>query len=404
MHIVFFADQHPDSLGGAQVSMRLQKRYLEEAGHTVTVVAPRMHAPHAPDRRHDAGYVDTPSMPITGDREYALTWPGRRTDAFVDRALAARLPADIVHVQADFWGAIAGHRYAQRHGLPVVHTMHNRVGVGLRATLPTPRLALRVLTAWQHGMLHTARSGADAWAYLRGFAALATAVTAPSAHFAARLQQHGVVPGVGRHEAAPTVDVVWNGIDDTALDVALNARATRHPGPPRLIWLGRMSPEKRLLPFLSALCDSGVRADVQVLGSGVQRRAAERLIDRRRPAASVVFGGRMTYADTLRRIADADAVVQTSIGFETQGMTVFEGASLGTPAILCDPDIGRELGEGFWLTADASPAALVRTLTQAAADIDAGTPPVPSPVVAERFRQSSRTRAMVDVYERVLGR
>ena len=44
MHIVFFGDQHLDSLGGAQVSMRLQREFLERAGHTVTVVAPRMHA------------------------------------------------------------------------------------------------------------------------------------------------------------------------------------------------------------------------------------------------------------------------------------------------------------------------------------------------------------------------
>ncbi|UUT36281.1 glycosyltransferase [Microbacterium elymi] len=163
-----------------------------------------------------------------------------------------------------------------------------------------------------------------------------------------------------------------------------------------------MSPEKRLLPFLDALCDSGLRADVQVLGGGAQRRAAERLIERRGPEASVVFGGRMTYVETLRRIAEADAVVQTSIGFETQGMTVFEGASLGTPAIISDSDIGAELGSGYWQVPDASTAGLAQTLTRAAADIADGSGPTPNPVVAERFRQSSRTAAMLEVYGRVL--
>ncbi len=47
MHVVMFGDQHLESLGGAQVSMRLQRRFLEKAGHTVTVVAPRMHGPRA---------------------------------------------------------------------------------------------------------------------------------------------------------------------------------------------------------------------------------------------------------------------------------------------------------------------------------------------------------------------
>ena len=92
--------------------------------------------------------------------------------------------------------------------------------------------------------------------------------------------------------------------------------------------------------------------------------------------------------------------MQTSIGFETQGMTVFEAASLGTPAIVTDPDIGGELGSGFWQVPDASVAALAETLRVAASDIAAGTAPVPEPTIRERFRQSSRTAAMVEVYER----
>ena len=47
MHVVMFGDQHVESLGGAQVSMRLQRRFLEKAGHTVTIVAPAMHGARA---------------------------------------------------------------------------------------------------------------------------------------------------------------------------------------------------------------------------------------------------------------------------------------------------------------------------------------------------------------------
>jgi 1,2-diacylglycerol 3-alpha-glucosyltransferase len=406
VHVLFFADQHLDSLGGAQVSMRLQRKYLERAGHTVTVVAPAMHGPRA--RAGGAGDdIDLPSVPITPDREYAFTWPGRRTDRWLDRALGDRAlgdralrgrgAVDLVHVQADFWGAFIGHRFAARHGVPVVHTMHNRVDVGIEATAPAPRLVLRGLNAWQRRALRdagvAASAGVDGWAYLRRFAERSAAVTAPSGHFARRLEQHGVFP---------RVDVVWNGIDDDILDAALAARTPRIPGPPRLIWLGRMSPEKRLLPFLDALADSGVRADVEVVGGGAQLAAARRLVARRRPAASVTFAGRLSYPETLRRIAAADAVVQTSIGFETQGMTPFEAAALGTPAIISDPDIGRELGSGFWSVRDASTAALADAVRAAVADIAAATPVTPDPAVADRFRQSSRTAAMLDVYDSAL--
>nr|WP_221446729.1 glycosyltransferase family 4 protein [Microbacterium thalassium] len=417
-----FADQHVESLGGAQVSMRLQRRFLEKAGHTVTIVAPAMHGPRGRAVAPDAAYVDTPSIVITPDREYSFTWPGRRTDRWVDAALASRPPVDVVHIQGDFWGAFIGHRFASRHGLPVVHTMHNRVDVGIEATTPFPGLVLRVLGAWQRRALgvpdEAEPAGHDGWAFLRRFAGRSDAVTAPSSHFARRLEEHGVVPGRptllrtpeearraladGIAPAAAGVDVIWNGIDDDVLDAALAAAPPeRAPGRPRFVWLGRMSPEKRLLPFLEAVAESGIDADVEVIGGGGQLRAAQRLVAKRAPTASVVFAGRLPYAETLRRIAAADAVVQTSIGFETQGMTVFEAASLGTPSVVSDRDIAEELQAGHWTVDGESVGALADALRAASADIAAGRSPLPHPTVRERFRQSSRTAAMVDVYRRV---
>ncbi|MFB7249706.1 glycosyltransferase family 4 protein [Microbacterium sp. NPDC056234] len=403
MHIVLFGDQHLDSLGGAQVSMRLQRRFLERAGHTVTVVAPRMHAGRGADSSSgaaDPAYLDTPSTPITLDREYSMTWPGKRVDRFLDHAFASRPPVDLVHVQADFWGAFIGHRFAHRHGIPVVHTMHNRVDVGLAAVTPLHRPVLAVLNAWRRSAMRGIGErvpGADGWAYLRGIAQGSSAVTAPSGHFARRLE---------RHDVFRPVDVVWNGIDDDLLDRVLASRDAREPGRPRFVWLGRMSPEKRLLPFLEAVVASGVDAEVEVIGGGGQLRAAERIA---RGHDGVRFAGRLSYPETLARIAAADAVVQTSIGFETQGMTPFEAAALGTPTVVCDPDIGAELRGGQWLVprSDAPEAervaALADTLRIAASDIAARTAPEPDAEVAESFRQSSRTAAMIAVYERVLA-
>ncbi|MDN3496754.1 glycosyltransferase family 4 protein [Planococcus sp. APC 4015] len=413
MHVVMFGDQHVESLGGAQVSMRLQRRFLEKAGHTVTLVAPALHGARARSVAWDAAYLDTPSVPITPDREYSMTLPGSRTDRWVDRGLAGRPPVDVVHVQADFWGAFTGHRFAARHALPVVHTMHNRVDVGIEATAPFPTTTLRALNAWERRSLGSSSPGSDGWAFLRRMAERSDAVTAPSTHFACRLEAHGVVPGSGSR-----VDVIWNGIDDGLLDETLRqaqgpdgSPEARAPGAPRLVWLGRMSPEKRLLPFLEAVAASGATVDVEVIGGGGQLTEARRLVERGAGAASVVFAGRMPYADTLRRIAAADAVVQTSIGFETQGMTIFEAASLGTPAIVSDPDLAAELGSGFWAvgggvdaapaSADASVAALAETIRRAAADIVSGDAVTPDPTIRERFRQSSRTAAMVEVYDRV---
>nr|BFF09768.1 hypothetical protein GCM10025699_10710 [Microbacterium flavescens] len=299
-----------------------------------------------------------------------------------------------------------------------MHTMHNRVDVGIEATAPFPGVVLATLNTWQRASLDVQSSGdadgSDGWAFLRRFAGRSHAVTAPSTHFARRLEEHGVVPGGRRgildlHSPDSHVDVVWNGIDDEILDATLaEAPIERVAGPARLVWLGRMSPEKRLLPFLEALAESGVRAEVEVIGGGGQLAAARRLVSRSKPAATVVFAGRSPYAETLRRIAAADAVVQTSIGFETQGMTIFEAASLGTPSIVSDPDLAAELGSGFWpvgggRAAADSTAALAAALRAAVADIEAGTTPAVDPTIRERFRQSSRTAAMIEIYDRVIA-
>lgn len=410
MHIVFFGDQHLQSLGGAQVSMRLQREFLERAGHTVTVVAPRMHGSRATasSAAADAAYVDLPSMPITADREYSMSWPGRATDRFLDRAMTHRPPVDLVHVQADFWGAFIGHRFAHRHGIPVVVTMHNRVDVGIAAVTPLHRPVLAALNAWRRVALRGIGGrvpGSDGWAFLRGLAAPASAITAPSTHFARRLEEHGVFP---------TVDVVWNGIDDDVRAATLTvAPDVREPGRPRFVWLGRMSPEKRLLPFLEAFVAAGADAELEIIGGGAQRAAAEKIVA---GLPHVRFAGKLSYPQTLARIAAADALVQTSIGFETQGMTPFEAATLGTPSIISDPDIAAELGGGFWAVDDSAPAgsespreqegrriaALAETLRQAASDIESGRAPRPVPATAEAFRQSSRTAAMIEIYRRVL--
>ncbi|MDZ8200859.1 glycosyltransferase family 4 protein [Microbacterium sp. SSW1-59] len=401
MHVVMFGDQHVASLGGAQVSMRLQREFLERAGHVVSIVAPALHGRRGAAVAPDPALLDVPSLPITIDREYSLSWPGARADRWIDGVLVARPPVDIVHVQADFWGAFLGHRFAARHDLPVVHTMHNRVDVGIAATTPAPRATLRALTVWQRHAIASKTRGVDGWTYLRRFAERASAVTAPSSHFARRLEAHGVVPAGGNGE----VDVIWNGIHDDLLDEVRRSAPARGSMRPRLVWLGRMSPEKRLLPFLQALAFTRPDADVEIIGGGGQLRAAQRFVTAHGMDAatgtSVGFAGRLPYAETLRRIHRADAVVQTSIGFETQGMTVFEAASLGTPALVSDPDIAGELGAGRWDVADGSVEALGEAIRVAVADIAAGTAAVPDAGVAEAFRQSSRTAAMIEVYDRV---
>ena len=393
MHILMFSDQHADSLGGVQVSIRLQKRFLEQAGHTVTVCAPKMHREHT----GDPDYVDTPSIPITLDREYSMTFVGRRADRFLDRALAGRPRVDVVHVQADYWGAMLGYRYAARHGIRAVHTFHNHMEFGLEQVVPFPKVAIRALLWWERRVLRPAKSSLapSAWAYLNELALRAGASTAPSGHFAALLE---------RKRAASDVEVVLTGADDAVLEQVLRDAPTRPAGRPLFVWMGRMSAEKRILEYLEAIRLADVDAEFRLYGAGLLFSRAQAFVRDNGLAGRVVFAGKVPYPDALAAIASADALVQTSIGFETQGMTVFEAAALGTPSIISDPNIAGELPDGvYWQPADGSVAALAATLRLVAADVASGSKLVVEPQTSRAFRQSFQTNRMIGVYERVLA-
>ena len=422
MHILIVTDQHAESLGGVQVAIRLQRRFLERLGHRVTIAAPALHRPSyttAPEDRE--AYLDLPSRPITRDREYGLTWPGSRTDRVIAARLS-RLPrVDLVHVQGDFWGALIGLRVARGLGVPVVHTMHNNVDEGTRAVSPLAPVAFQALRLWRALCLGRPRGAVSrgargsrgslaprgAWRYLAELVAEAAIVAAPSGHFAEALRTHGV---------AETVEVSPNGVDDDEI-AAVRALPRSPRTRPRLVWLGRMSQEKRIIEFIEAIAESGIDADVALHGAGLLLPRVERRIVELGLADRVTIPGPVPYRDALIAMHDADALVQTSVGFETQGLTPFEAAALGTPTVYCDPRIADDVAAApAWRADGASVSALADALRRAVGELaggaggggagrasGAGGLRVPA-ATGERFLQSARVAELEKLYARALGR
>jgi glycosyltransferase involved in cell wall biosynthesis len=83
--------------------------------------------------------------------------------------------------------------------------------------------------------------------------------------------------------------------------------------------------------------------------------------------------GRLPHKKLVSTFATADAVCQTSLGFETQGMTVYEAISVGTPVFVVDPQIAGELPtENVWLSKKPDVDAMAKSLRAMVADIRAG--------------------------------
>lgn len=399
MHILIVTDQHPASLGGAQVAIRTQRASLEGLGHRVSIAAPALHRPgfQASDADREA-WIELPSRPITKDREYGISWPTRRSDRVLAKALQGRPPVDIVHVQGDFWGAMIGIRAARGLRVPLVFTLHNNVDHGTRAVTSLAPIVFLALRAWRRLALGRPRGTVEktargAWRYLAELAADADAVLAPSGHFAAQLERRGV---------ADSVEIVRGGVDDALIARARSSTRSERVRP-QLVWLGRMSQEKRVLEFIDAIHRSGIDADVRLFGAGIlvkqvrERIAAYGLEDR------VQVVGPVAHEAALAALRDADALVQTSVGFETQGLTPFEAAALGTPTIFCDPVIAEDVGvDPGWRVAGDSVDALAQALSSAVAEIrssEGGMRVDQAQTTA--FLQSEQTRKLLEIYARV---
>lgn len=387
MHIAIFLDQHLHTLGGVQTSVKLQKKYLERLGHKVTICSPASHG----HRNGGEGFVITPSFAISDRGEYHATIPSAKIERRIDAAFAKLPPVDIVHVQADYWGAILGLSFAKRHSIPSVVTFHNNVQVGIDKTLGKPvgrllilmmrSLARRTISKKWHG------PASEPWNYLNNIALHADTLLTPTNHFARDLKAHGM-----RGE----VIAMSNGIDD---DVLAQTKRRPHGGEPVFLWAGRMSREKLLPEYIEAIHRSGVPAQFWIYGAGEDKLIAKRLVKRHK-IPHVKFKGVIPYQEMIDTFATADVLVQTSINFETQGMTVFEAAMLGTPVILRDPLIAEDFPpDAFWPVPGPSVDELATTIRQAYDDIKSGKRGLFKMDNKYNYRQSIMTAKVVKIYE-----
>jgi 1,2-diacylglycerol 3-alpha-glucosyltransferase len=391
MHVLIFCEQHPHTLGGAQVSVNLQAEFLERAGHVVTFVSPALRSGPVDDER----FIDLPSRAIPTVREYTWIWPNIEHLAQIERALLDRPAVDVVHVQSDFWGAALGYRYGRQHDLPIVHTMHHRLDVGVDRSIPFPGLFYALLSQWQKWSLgeDAVSRPRNAFAYLAGYAHHSDVVTAPSEHFARLLTEKDVVS-----RRYPEIAIVPTGVNDDVLDAVAHQPRNAH-SPALVVWVGRFSPEKRLLEFLDGVAQCDEPLDVIIVGDGALAPKAKA-----RATPNVTFVGAVSYDRAIELIADADVLVQTSHDFETQGMTVTEAVSMGTHVVLADPAVAEGLPtELVTVTADLSPEALGEALARAARTrVTTQRPRDLSNLTS--FRQSHRTAQMIVEYRRAIAR
>jgi glycosyltransferase involved in cell wall biosynthesis len=384
-------DQHPHSLGGVQTSVMLQKKYLNRNGVQVTIFAPK-----SKRMVQDPDIKVIPSSYATFGREYSVVWSLRKASKFCQSQYEAQ-HFDLVHLQGDFAAASLAIELAKSRNLPIVYTSHTNVDVMANKLIGKPlKIVLLRFFTWQHAhFLKIANHPKvfTAFEYMGFVHRNMDKVLAPSSHYAKLLKSKGV---------AEEVEVVINGVDDELLtDLKRNTPIPQKPV--HFVWAGRMQPEKRLLQALEAFARAKGKATLDVYGFGPLERAAKNFVRARRLSKRVKFHGKLPHRDILQVFADADAVMQTSIGFETQGLTVYEAAAVGTPTILCDPNISAELPQGSnWLDQAGTIKGLAKTIKKANKDILEGNTKREALADNKWLHQSEISKKTMALYEQMI--
>jgi glycosyltransferase involved in cell wall biosynthesis len=165
-----------------------------------------------------------------------------------------------------------------------------------------------------------------------------------------------------------------------------------------------MQPEKRILQTIEAFAKAKTNATLAIYGFGPLERAAKNLVRARVLTKRIKFYGKLPHREILQVFVDADVVMQTSIGFETQGLTVYEAASVGTPTLLCDPMIAAEMPAGSsWVDEEGSIGSLAKTIKFANKQVSEGNTKRETLADNRWLYQSEISKKTIDLYQQMIS-
>jgi glycosyltransferase involved in cell wall biosynthesis len=335
MRIVIVTEQYLPMLGGvATVTLNLSQD-LAAAGHQVWVVAPS--EGHHNEHTHDG--------PVQVSRFASFEWPsydGQRI-AFPPVAPLRRLlhgsRPDVVHIHSPIVLGNLAQLLAGTLRIPVVATNHY-MPINMSPSLSTDPLLGKSFEAL-------------AYSYLVSFYNRCDYVTVPTDTALGLLKQHGL------RVAARAIS---NGIDlarffPASRDESLRRRYGLPADRPLLLYLGRLSDEKRVHVLLDAMAQLQVPAHLAIGGSGPASADLEARADALGIRTRVTFLGRVADEDLAATYRLADVFVMPSVA-ELQSVATLEAMAVGRPVVAADagalPELVLDGANGYRFTPDDS--------------------------------------------------
>ena len=380
MRIGMMLDMYKPYISGVTHYVTLNKRVLEQQGHTVFVFT-FAGENYEDDELH---VVRSPGLPLSV-RETGLSLNLRYSLAAQRKVRSM----DVIHVHHPFLSGQLALRYARARGVPVIFTNHTRYDLYAHHYLPS-----FIPEAVSQTFLHS---------YLPNFCQQCDLVIAPSPGTAAVLRELGV---------AAEMKVIPNGIDLSPFRGLGVVRPRAELGLPDgkvvLMYLGRLGPEKNLAFLLRAF--SGVAAAcpeavLALVGDGPESDNLRDQAQKSGLATRVLFLGQVPHDDVQDYLRAADVFV-TASQTEVHPFSLIEAMAAGLPALgIVSPGVGDTIVDGVngeLSTPDL--AVFTAKLVRLVLDRDRRRALAEQALVTSQHFDINRTSALVfSEYERLAG-
>ncbi len=375
MRIGMMADTYKPHISGITNYIELNKRVLEQAGHTVYVFT-FGDSDYEDNERH---IIRSPGLPLT-DTGYYLSFQYNR------KAKALVQSMDIVHVHHPFLSGRLALRYCRRLNIPIVFTNHTRYDIYAQTYLP----------GLSEGLTETLLK-----TYMPDFCKAVNLVISPSAGMATMLRKFKV---------DSPITVVPNGIETARFQNSAPLARSNFGFSPEdilLIYAGRLAPEKNL-PFLLKAFSGAAQAiknlHLLLVGDGPERKDLQEQAAASPVAGNIHFTGRVDYAKLPGYLAMSDIFVTASLS-EVHPLSLSEAMAAGLPALGVESvgvsDIIQDNTTGLLARNDL--AAFTAKLTRLCLETNLRqTMSAAARKQSERYNIEHTSQTMLDHYQRLI--
>lgn len=364
-----FSDCYLDFTGGIVSSIKAQKSELEKLGHTVYVFTTGFSR-----KETEIEKLKKQHIYVVPSCRLFFRWvaPISRRPAVIEKWLMANFPElkdfDVFHIHYEAGCSIAGIRLGRKLGVPIVQTMHGREDAGEEKIIPWGlrtfvAVVLNLIHSWylphkveveKDEYLATTKARAKMWTMMVNHANCADIVVTPSQHFCKKLKHYGV---------KRRIEIVSNGVNDTAFPKNIKAHELKAGEPLRIIWHSRLSAEKRIMVFLEALSKVEGEYFLDVYGDGEEMVKAQAYAKLKK--LKVDFHGVKTAEEVREKLNEVELDVLVSYGFDNQPMTLLEARAAGVPVLYADPDMAEIVPNGGGvMTSSGNVAAITEAINE----------------------------------------